>query len=831
MYFKYPHRMILSVLCLCLSSLVIAGQVPSQNKISSDLAKLININTKSSSELTVVIELDLAKNTNVLSQALKSSSTRTYGRFVQTKLMASEIASIANQAQVQRIRLPYYAHTTGIITEAMPDLFASPIKQRGILGQGAHVVVLDVGFSDYTRLLGTELPEQVTMKNFNSEGSALTRHGTAVAELIYDLAPQAQLSFVAVGTDVEYLQAVDWINNMNPKPHVVNASIGFDNIGPLNNKSILTKAANSFLDNDILYVNAAGNEQQQYYIEHFTDNDHDGWHEFAEGDEFFALELNGEEPYNIILNWDDWGSDPANPHSDQNYDLYLWCPGTAEFTVDTACASSENMQSGQAGSTPLEIVSDPSPLGGVYQVGIKRKSGSRNNLLRVSFVNDAGHFGLEYRSQAGTITIPADGKNVLTVGAYHWSDVGADIDSSILRSDPGFTASDWLNDLPPEPFSSLGPTWDNRTKPDISGPDGVSTASFGELGFFGTSAATPHVVGAAALLKSESPNRNARELRRMLVGMSQDVQPPGFDNAHGAGRLSLEAAANQPGLSSRTGLWSNPQQQGHGFSVIIQGQTAVVLWYFYDTEGDPVWMLGSGPFDGTSFSVTLNKFTGPAYGAPMADSFDAQGSNVSHVNVGSLTMQFSNEKAHIDATLNGEDGMASGDYSVDVEMLVAGVEASEYQAPYITGQNGIWNDLEQMGHGLFQIRSGNTHSPDRFVYPTDTQVVIWYTYERETGKSQWLLASGPTNDAESYQEAGKDALGDSLARFYINDGNGFKTGDTLEDFFDPNHNPVKFFHLLDIQFSNIAGPDAALDFSHRFYNDNDSYSVRRFDFN
>ena len=827
---KFAFRTLFSAACLCSSFIVCASTTQGSDKITTALQQQILSAEKSKTAHDIVIELSSDFDVKDIPSQFKKNITAQHKKYIQLKIPVSEIKSFALMPEVLRIRQPYRAHSLGITSEAINDIQALPIQQRGTNGNGAHVVVLDIGFAHYTSLLGTELPDEVAMKNFNSNGSALTIHGTAVAEIIHDIAPGAQMTFVAIGSDVEYLQAIDWIKSMDPKPHVVNASIGFDNVGPLNNKGVITQAANSLLSHNILYVNAAGNEQQQYYIAQFSDANGNGWHDFATGDEFFALELNGEEPYEVILNWDDWGSDPANPHSSQNYDLYLWCPGTAELTFDTACATSIDNQDGSAGSTPLEIVSDPSPLGGVYYVGIKRKSGTTNNLMRVSFVNEAGHFGLEYRTHEGTLVIPADGNNVLTVGAYNWHDVGADLNPGISRNDPGFSPSDWLNDLPPEYFSSLGPTWDNRRKPDMSGPDGVSTASYGEQGFYGTSAAAPHVAGAAALLKSESETRDARELRRLLIGMASDVQPQGMDNYHGAGRLSLMPTANQQGLSSRTGLWSNSEQQGHGYSVIIQGNTAVVIWYFYDKSGDPVWMLGHGTFDGTSFSTTLTKFTGPAYGSPMASSFDAIGTHIDGVEVGSLSMEFMQEMAHIDVSLNGEDNMAKGSYSVDVTMLVAGIEASEFQTPYITDQNGIWNNSDIMGQGIFQIRSGNTHSPDRYTYPSDTEVVIWYTYERETGQSQWLLSAGITNDADSYDEAGAHALTDTLFRYYLDQGIGFGDDDTLEDFFHPHHNPVHFMPLVDTEFRDIASPEATLNFKHRFHQGNDSYSVKRFDF-
>ena len=74
-------------------------------------------------------------------------------------------------------------------------------------------------------------------------------------------------------------------------------------------------------------------------------------------------------------------------------------------------------------------------------------------------------------------------------------------------------------------------------KPDIAGPDGVSTASHGGP-FFGTSAATPHVAGAAALILSRNPGLSAQALRTALE-QATSSQGRSRNNDVGVGAIDL----------------------------------------------------------------------------------------------------------------------------------------------------------------------------------------------------------------------------------------------------------------------------------------------------
>ncbi len=142
----------------------------------------------------------------------------------------------------------------------------------------------------------------------------------------------------------------------------------------------------------------------------------------------------------------------------------------------------------------------------------------------------AGNSGSDY----STIGMPGNAEHVLTVGA---------------TDAMGFVAG----------FSSRGPiAGGNYVKPEIVAP-GVdinsTTPGAGYSVKSGTSMATPHVAGGAALLKQYYPQLTAAEIKDLLISSAYDLGGDVF--VHGAGAMKLKAAIN-------TKLLVSPRLQSAG---------------------------------------------------------------------------------------------------------------------------------------------------------------------------------------------------------------------------------------------------------------------------
>ena len=427
-------------------------------------------------------------------------------QFAQTDDPGQLFTQLTGIQHVVKLRLPLPNRTdaTALPSEAVTQTGALAWHQAGITGKGVKVGVLDLGFDGYQNLLGKTLPDQVTVKSFVSGqdvDQADEVHGTACAEIIHAMAPDAELYLAYYNGSLTGLGlAANWLAEQGVQI-ISHSASGL--LGPMDGSGPQAQLVDEMTARGTLWVNASGNSATEHYRFTFNDKNGDGKHVFPDGKTTLLFNPPPEDA-RIVLNWNDWGGDAT-----EDYDVLLY-EDTGKLV-----AVSDDAQTGQPKDIPVEAIRMSKPARKSYYIVIVA-----NKITRPAIFDLYAHNGrLGYTSADHSLGTPADARGSLTVGAIAWRD----------------------NRL--EPFSSQGPTNDNRLKPDLVAPDRVTTLSYKREMFPGTSASAPHVAGAAALVLSRNPKLKPADVAGFLESNAVDMGPSGPDPAFGYGRLQLPPPA------------------------------------------------------------------------------------------------------------------------------------------------------------------------------------------------------------------------------------------------------------------------------------------------
>lgn len=168
-------------------------------------------------------------------------------------------------------------------------------------------------------------------------------------------------------------------------------------------------------------------------------------------------------------------------------------------------------------------------------------------------------------------------------------------------------------------------------KPDIASPTGgITTTTSGNnytFTFSGTSAATPHAGGTAALIRSINPAIPSSKICQAILMNGRDLGAPGYDNLFGAGHLeAYEAAIN---LFTRLDADTLTPPPGGSVTLDMEGPAGAAYLLFMSPNlgttnvggiftmdlAGPFLILDSGAYDGSGMA----SFTFPIPNMPALD--------------------------------------------------------------------------------------------------------------------------------------------------------------------------------------------------------------------
>ncbi|MFD1511840.1 S8 family serine peptidase [Halomarina rubra] len=402
--------------------------------------------------------------------------TRAGDRIVEGSVSYTEIRQLSRNPRITSVSITGAAlDRTDTVSPGVSVVGADELHAANVTGENVTVGIID---SDFRMSHPAVARTDTTYRAFDAGGD--WEHGTAVASVVADTAPDADLRLAAVGPTTspeEYREAVDWL--VEGRADVVVDS-GSYYAQPGDGTGTLGRIVAN-VSEDVVFVTSAGNHANRYWAGNYTDG---SFVNFTDTDD--RNYLNDGESFSgavdVSVRWDGW------PTTADDFDVYLYrdYPG-GDYAVAKA--------TGHEGQ-PFEHLST-TVAEGRYYVGIHAKNVSEPHRVELFTSHD-----LSNRSTGGT-TAPASAAGVVTVGA---------VDNGTLR-----------------PFSA-------RTNVDLVAPDGVALSGASIDG--GTSFAAPYVAGVAALTVDANPEMNATEVRQHLYDTAVDLGVDGIDDGSGHGVVS-----------------------------------------------------------------------------------------------------------------------------------------------------------------------------------------------------------------------------------------------------------------------------------------------------
>jgi len=415
----------------------------------------------------------------------------------------------------------------------------------GLTGLGQKICVLSdsVDHLGAAQSSGDILVNVEILPGQSGLGEGFFGEGTAMLEIVHDLAPDARLGFATAFTGVaSFAQNIRDLR-LVAGCHVIVDDIFYFDESPFQDGPI-AQAVNDVIADGALYFAASGNEgnaangTSSVYQGNFVDGGALPALPGGSVNQFSVAGIGSSNQVRVLTNgfaaalfW----SDPLGA-SGNDYDVFIMSPDL----LHVLDASTE-LQDGD--DDPFEITGLIFPDD---RIVVWKAGAAAPRLLHLNGLRGRFNLGTDGQTKGHNAAAEAFGVaavDVFTAAGGAFTGGAANPVEPFSSDGPRkmfFNANGTL--LNPGNPSLLADGGVLRVKPDIAAADGVATATPGFSQFFGTSAAAPHAAAIAALLRQAAPSATPAQIRTALTSSALDIEAPGVDALSGAGIVMADAA-------------------------------------------------------------------------------------------------------------------------------------------------------------------------------------------------------------------------------------------------------------------------------------------------